>query len=165
MQTAVMLMETFNRLSRKEKYVWDIYGHSGDGPEIPLVEADKPPTGLKERWKVAEKMYMVTQYAFAGDFTVEAIANGVVEVAKYDADDWFVIAVTDANFSRYGITPEELTNAMKRDPKVHTALICIGEGAEATWITSRLPGRGFRVANTADIPIVLKNILTTMIDR
>ncbi len=22
---------------------------------------------------------------------------------------------------------------MKRDPKVHTALICIGEGAEATW--------------------------------
>jgi hypothetical protein len=48
-------------------------------------------------------------------------------------DDWFVIAITDANFSRYGITPEELTNAMKRDPKVHTALICIGEGAEATW--------------------------------
>lgn len=33
------------------------------------MEADKPPTGLKERWKVAEKMYMVPQYAFAGDFT------------------------------------------------------------------------------------------------
>lgn len=165
MQTAVMLMETFDRLSRKEKYVWDIYGHSGDGPDIPLVEADKPPTELKERWKVAEKMYMVPQYAFAGDFTVEAIAKGVAEVAKYDADDWFVIAITDANFSRYGITPEELTNAMKRDPKVHTALICIGEGAEATWITKRLPGRGFRVANTGDIPIVLRSILSTMVDR
>jgi len=49
------------------------------------------------------------------------------------SDDWFVIAITDANFSRYSITPEELTKAMKYDPKVHTALICIGEGAEATW--------------------------------
>ncbi|KAJ3565249.1 hypothetical protein NP233_g7756 [Leucocoprinus birnbaumii] len=165
MQTAVMLMETFDRLSRKEKYVWDIYGHSGDGPEIPLVEAEKPPGELKDRWKVAEKMYMVPQYAFAGDFTVEAIVKGVTEVAKYDADDWFVIAITDANFSRYGITPEDLTNAMKRDPKVHTALICIGEGAEATWITKRLPGRGFRVANTGDIPIVLRSILSTMVDR
>ncbi|KXN89721.1 von Willebrand factor A domain-containing protein 8 [Leucoagaricus sp. SymC.cos] len=133
METAVMLMETFDCLSRKEKYVWDIYGHSGDGPDIPLVEADKPPSELKDRWKVAEKMYMIPQYAFAGDFTVEAIVKGVTEVAKYDADDWFVIAITDANFSRYGITPEELTNAMKREPKVHTALICIGEGAEATW--------------------------------
>jgi len=48
-------------------------------------------------------------------------------------DDWFVIAITDANFNRYGITPEELTKAMKCDPKIHTALICIGEGAETTW--------------------------------
>jgi len=66
------------------------------------VEADKPPTELKERWKVIEKMCMVPQYAFAGDFTgkifyhcamfssmlsaaVEAIAKGMIEVAKYDA--------------------------------------------------------------------------------
>lgn len=57
---------------------------------------------------------MIPQYAFAGDYTgmyptthcnegglthlslppVEAIAQGVTEVAKYDADDWFVIAIT-----------------------------------------------------------------------
>lgn len=81
---------------------------------------------------------------------VEAITKGVTEVGAYDADDWFVIAITvriylflflhpligfaqDANFGRYGITEEELSNAMKREPKVNTALICIGEGAEATW--------------------------------
>lgn len=44
---------------------------SGDGPDIILVEVDKPPIELKERWKVAEKMHMIPQYAFAGDFTGE----------------------------------------------------------------------------------------------
>ena len=44
---------------------------SGDGPDIALVEVDKPPTELKERWKVVEKMNMIPQYAFAGDFTGE----------------------------------------------------------------------------------------------
>ncbi|TFK29464.1 hypothetical protein FA15DRAFT_344640 [Coprinopsis marcescibilis] len=165
METAVMLMETFDRLSRKGKYVWDITAHSGDGPNISLVDADNPPTEVKDRWKVAEKMYMIPQYAFAGDFTVEAITNSVNEVAKFDADDWFVIAITDANFGRYAISPEEVSNAMKRDPKVNTALICIGEGAEATWIPKSLPGKGFRVKDTGDIPTVLRSILSTMVDR
>ncbi|KAJ7121114.1 AAA domain-containing protein [Mycena epipterygia] len=165
METAVMLMETFDRLSRKEKYVWDMYGHSGDGPDIQLVDALKPPTEMKDRWKVVEKMALVPQYAFAGDYTVEAIEKGVKDVAAFDADDWFVIAITDANFERYLIKPEDITRAMNRDPKVHTALICIGEGAEAAWIPRSIPGRGFRVANTADIPTVLRSILSTMVDR
>ncbi|KAJ7216377.1 AAA domain-containing protein [Mycena pura] len=164
-ETAVMLMETFDRLSRKEKYVWDMYGHSGDGPDIQLVDALKPPTDVKERWKVVEKMLMIPQYAFAGDYTVEAIEKGVKEVATFDADDWFVIAITDANFERYLIKPEDIARAMRRNPKVHTALICIGESAEAAWISKTIPGRGFRVMNTADIPAVLRNILSTMVDR
>ena len=48
-------------------------------------------------------------------------------------DDWFVITITDANFARYGISEEELHRVMTRQPKVHTALICIGQGAEALW--------------------------------
>ncbi|KAJ6562445.1 AAA domain-containing protein [Mycena capillaripes] len=160
-ETAVMLMETFDRLSRKEKYVWD----SGDGPDILLVDALKPPTEMKDRWKVVEKMNMVPQYAFAGDHTVEAIEKGVKDVAAFDADDWFVIAITDANFGRYLIKPEDISRVMRRDPKVHTALVCIGEGAEATWIPKSIPGRGYRVTNTADIPTVLRSILSTMVDR
>ena len=72
---------------------------------------------------------------------------------------------------------------MKYNPKVNTALICIGEGAEASWyaqtvvnflqslngiiprVTKSLPGRSYRVANTGDIPNVLRNILATMVDR
>ncbi|KAH9929971.1 AAA domain-containing protein [Amylocystis lapponica] len=161
METAVMLMETFERLTRKDKYVWD----SGDEAEIPLVTADNPPTELHDRWKVVEKMETITQYTFAGDNTVDAIDKAVNEVAKFDADDWFVVTVTDANFSRYGITPEELQRVMTRHPKVHTALICIGEGAEALWLPKTLPGRSFRVSNTADIPAVLRSILSSMVDR
>lgn len=78
---------------------------------------------------------------------------------------------------------------MKYNPKVNTALICIGEGAEASWcvffffpirdflclslpdhsfvlrVTKSLPGRVFRVVNTGDIPNVLRSILSTMVDR
>ncbi|KAI0074593.1 hypothetical protein K474DRAFT_1709721 [Panus rudis PR-1116 ss-1] len=165
METAVMLMETFERLTRKDKYVWDMYGHSGDSPEIPLVEVNNPPKEVRDRWKVVEKMEMVTQYTFAGDYTLEAIDKAVSEVAKFDADDWFVITITDANFGRYNIAAEDLKRVMVKQPKVNTALICIGEGAEATWIPKYLPGKGFRVANTADIPTVLRSILSTMVDR
>ncbi|KAH9924969.1 AAA domain-containing protein [Epithele typhae] len=164
METAVMLMETFDRLNRKEKFVWDIYGHSGDSAEVALVEAGEN-LEINDRWKVVEKMEMITQYTFAGDFTVEAIDKAVTEVAKFDGDDWFVIALTDANFARYNITAEEIQGAMNRNPKVHTALVCIGEGAEAAWIPRNLPGRGYRVSNTADIPTVLRSILSTMVDK
>ncbi|KAJ3983012.1 AAA domain-containing protein [Lentinula detonsa] len=159
LEAAVMLMETFDRLSRKDKYVWD----SGDEPLIPLVTAGHPPADIKERWKVTEKMYMIPQYAFAGDNTVEAIQKGVDEVVKFDADDWFVITITDANFGRYQITPEEVFQAMRRHSKVQTALICIGEGANASWITKNLPRTVFRVKDTGDIPIVLRGILSSMV--
>ena len=42
---------------------------SGDSPAIPLVESDGQPTEVRDRWKVIEKMSMITQYAFAGDYT------------------------------------------------------------------------------------------------
>ncbi|KAI0643818.1 AAA domain-containing protein [Trametes meyenii] len=160
METAVMLMETFDRLTRKEKFVWD----SGDSASIPLVEAGQE-LEIKDRWKVVDKMEMITQYTFAGDYTLEAIDKAVTEVARFDGDDWFVIAITDANFARYGITAEDLQRVMNRNPKVHTALICIGEGAEVSWIPKNLPGRGYRVADTADIPAVLRSILSTMVDQ
>jgi len=34
-----------------------------------------------------------------------------------------------------------------------------------TRVTKSLPGRGYRVANTGDIPNVLRSILATMVDR
>lgn len=166
---------------------------SGDGPDIMLVDVNKPPVELRDRWKVVEKMSMIPQYAFAGDYTgeigenlariynlmfrwfaVEAIEKSVNEVAKFDAGSFYLdvsalevlkigpiqmigsslpspcvsffnlprpseiinpscINAQDANFGRYQITPDIVSAAMKRNPKVHTALVCIGEGAEASW--------------------------------
>ncbi|KAI0089424.1 AAA domain-containing protein [Irpex rosettiformis] len=165
LETAVMLMETFAQLTRQDKYVWDMIGHCGDSPDITLVEAHHPPAELRDRWKVLEKMDLTTQYSFAGDYTVEALRQAVNDVAKFDADEWFVIAITDANFGRYNISSDLLKNAMSLQPKVKTALICIGEGAEASWIPRRLPGSGFRVSNTAEIPAVFRSILSSMVDH
>jgi hypothetical protein len=57
----------------------------------------------------------------------------IVVIVVIVTDDWFVIAISDANFERYGISANDLRRVMTRNPKVHTALICIGEGAEASW--------------------------------
>ncbi|KAI0342455.1 hypothetical protein BDW22DRAFT_1330827 [Trametopsis cervina] len=165
LETAVMLMETFSQLSRQDKYVWDMVGHCGDSPDVMLVEAHHPPAELRDRWKVVEKMDLTTQYTFAGDYTVEALHKAVNEVAKFDADEWFVIAITDANFGQYNISAEQLKRTMSLQPKVKTALICIGEGAEAAWIPKQLPGSGYRVSNTAEIPAVFRTILSSMVEH
>jgi len=47
-------------------------GHSGDGPDIVLVSPNALSLDVKDRWKVTEKMHMVPQYAFAGDYTGRA---------------------------------------------------------------------------------------------
>ena len=98
--------------------------------------------------KIVEKMEMIPQYTFAGDYTVEAIEKASQEVAKFDggmrptirgvddqtdtrsSDDWFVITVTDANFGRYNITPENITQTMAKFPRVNNAVICLGDGLE-----------------------------------
>ncbi|KAF9648314.1 hypothetical protein BDM02DRAFT_3187271 [Thelephora ganbajun] len=164
-ETAVMLMESFVKLDRKDKYVWDIYGHSGDSPDIPLVETHQAFLELKDRVKVVEKMDMIPQYTFAGDYTVEAIEKASQEVMKFDADDWFVITVTDANFGRYNITPEYITRTMAKFPRVNNAVICLGDGLEVALLTQKFPRTFFRIQNTADIPNVLRSILSSMVEK
>ena len=78
---------------------------SGDSAEMPLVEAGQT-LEINDRWKVVDKMEMITQYTFAGDFTgktrllvtslstyiaftVEAIDKAVSEVAKFDGGKFY----------------------------------------------------------------------------
>ncbi|EGF99746.1 Hypothetical protein MELLADRAFT_94123 [Melampsora larici-populina 98AG31] len=127
-QTAIMIMESFSRLKRPERYHWDMIGHAGDGPEIDLEFEEG---GIQSQWKVVEKMR--TQYAIAGDHTVEAIEKAVDKVAEVESDEAIVIAISDANFDRYGITSQVLKDAMNRNRSVKTGLIAIGEGSETVW--------------------------------
>lgn len=59
---------------------------------------------------------------WAGDHTLEAIEAAVTEVASADADDWFVVTITDANFERYGITSGDLRRVMSGNAKVKTCV-------------------------------------------
>jgi hypothetical protein len=52
-------------------------------------------------------------------FLVEAIEKAVTEVSRFDADEWFVIAISDANFGRYQITAADLKRSLYHDPKVY----------------------------------------------
>jgi hypothetical protein len=51
-----MILESFSRLQRKEKYRIDLVGHSGEEAVIPLVAIDKMPTDAGGRYKVVQKM-------------------------------------------------------------------------------------------------------------
>ncbi|KAH9038672.1 hypothetical protein EDB83DRAFT_2524497 [Lactarius deliciosus] len=185
LETAVMLMESFNVLSRKDKYAWDMYGHSGDEPEIPLVKVGDSVEEVSERWAVAQKMKYITQYTFSGDSTgsqpLFPRPKAVDEVAAFDGGttptrrtgDHYTIALTDANFGQYRITGADLGCVMNRHPKVPTALICICEDSETACSTCvgggqvkrYLRSRAFLVTNSADIPKVFRGFLSTMVDR
>lgn len=71
-----MILESFARLSRKEKYRIDLVGQSGEEAVIPLVALDALPTHAGERYKVIQKMAVIPQYAWAGDHTLEACVHG-----------------------------------------------------------------------------------------
>lgn len=49
------------------------------------METHQASLELKDRVKVVEKMDMIPQYTFAGDYTVEAIEKASQEVTKFDA--------------------------------------------------------------------------------
>ncbi|GAA5900077.1 hypothetical protein JCM6882_002608 [Rhodosporidiobolus microsporus] len=163
LEAAIMIMEAFDRLSAagKQKYLVDIIGHSGEEAEIKLVEAGKLPTDAGERFKTVEKMATISQFCWPGDETIHSLEKGVDHVAEADADDYFLIALTDANFSRYSISVEDVRRALTRNPKVRASLIAIGEGAESEELPKALPGKVFRVRETAEIATTLRSILGT----
>lgn len=162
-----MVLEAFDRLSAtgKAKFRLDVVGHSGDSAEIPLVNVDALPTNSGDRWKVLEKMQLTSQYCWSGDQTLDAINKAVDAIAETDADDYIVLALTDANFDRYGITSEDIRRALTRNSKVHVALLGIGEGAETAWLPTVLPGKAFCVRETGDLSRTLRTILSSTLDR
>lgn len=60
-----MILEAFDRLSAsgKAKYRLDFVGHSGESAEIPFVGADALPSNPGDRWRIVEKMALISQYA------------------------------------------------------------------------------------------------------
>ncbi|KAJ3214369.1 hypothetical protein HDU67_001757 [Dinochytrium kinnereticum] len=162
LETALMIMESLHGM--EDKYVYDIVGHSGDSDRIEFVDAGKPPKNELERLKVLQNMAAHSQYCWSGDTTVSAARRAVQEVVKDDADDHFVIILSDANLSRYGITASEISAILNSDDRVNAAIIFIGSlGEEARILARDLPrGKAFVAMNSADVPSIIKDLFSAL---
>lgn len=100
----VMVMESFAESEElREKYHYSVVGHSGDDAWIDLgVDFGNPPTTPKDRYAVVRKMIAHSEYTQSGDHSLEGTIKAVKCVAEEEADDYFVLVVSDANLSRYG---------------------------------------------------------------
>ena len=62
----------------------------------------------------------------SGDNTLEATELAIKHVAEVDADERFVIVLSDANLERYGIPVEGLGRIITADSRVNAFVIFIG---------------------------------------
>lgn len=107
-------------------FQYDIVGHSGDSPEIPFVSHDSPPKNNKERLNIIKKMHAYAQYCWSGDHTLEGTDLAVKHITVEEADDYFVVVLSDANLERYGIPAEAFGKVLMSDARVHAFAIFIG---------------------------------------
>ncbi|XP_050802815.1 von Willebrand factor A domain-containing protein 8 isoform X5 [Gopherus flavomarginatus] len=161
MEAVCMVMEAFENYEHKFKY--DIVGHSGDGFNIALVGSDKVPKNNKQRLEIIKIMHAHAQFCMSGDHTLEGTEHAVREIAKEEADEYFVIVLSDANLERYGIPPARFAQTLTINPQVNAFAIFIGSlGDQADRLQKMLPaGRSFIAMDTKQIPQILQQIFTS----
>ncbi|XP_077946619.1 von Willebrand factor A domain-containing protein 8 isoform X1 [Gasterosteus aculeatus] len=161
MEAVCMVMEALEGYEHRFKY--DVVGHSGDGYDIELVRADKVPKNNKDRLKVLKNMHAHSQFCMSGDFTLEGTDASIKELAREEADEHFVVVLSDANLERYGIRPERFARVLTADPQVNAFAIFIGSlGDQAERLQKTLPaGRSFVAMDTKQIPQILQQIFTS----
>nr|XP_025730607.1 von Willebrand factor A domain-containing protein 8 isoform X2 [Callorhinus ursinus] len=161
MEAVCMVMEAFENYEEKFKY--DIVGHSGDGYNIGLVPLNKIPKDNKQRLEILKTMHAHAQFCMSGDHTLEGTQHAIKEIVKEEADEYFVIVLSDANLSRYGIHPAKFAQILTSNPQVNAFAIFIGSlGDQATRLQRTLPaGRSFVAMDTKDIPQILQQIFTS----
>ncbi|GCC34041.1 hypothetical protein chiPu_0012514 [Chiloscyllium punctatum] len=161
MESVCMVLEAFENYEHKFKY--DIVGHSGDGFNIELVRSDKIPRNNKERLQIMKTMHAHSQFCMSGDHTLEGTEHAIQEVAKEEADERFVIVLSDANLERYGISPARFTQVLTCNPQVNAFAIFIGSlGDQAERLQQILPaGRSFVAMDAKQIPQILQQIFTS----
>jgi len=165
-EAAVLLMEALAGLDPR-RLVYDMGGHSGDSPWIPLVAFGQPPEHAGDRWKIVQRIVAHTQFCSSGDFTLEAIEHAVTDIVAQPADEYIVVVLSDANLHRYGIRADALRAALDRDPRVATYLLFIGSlGAQAQVLVDQLPtGRAFLCMDPSTLPGVFQHILSQSAPR
>ena len=62
----------------------------------------------------------------SGDYTLEGTDASIKELTREEADEHFVVVLSDANLERYGIRPERFAQVLTSDPQVNAFAIFIG---------------------------------------
>ncbi|KAL2081742.1 hypothetical protein ACEWY4_023595 [Coilia grayii] len=163
MEAVCMMMEALENYEHKFKY--DIVGHSGDGFDIELVRSDKVPKNNKERLKVLKNMHAHAQFCMSGDYTLESTEYAMQELAREEADEHFLVVLSDANLERYGISPACFASVLTSNPQINAFAVFIGSlGDQAERLQRQLPsGRSFIAMDTKEIPLILQQIFTSTI--
>ncbi|CAL7944841.1 unnamed protein product [Xylocopa violacea] len=158
MEACVMVMEAFSGYEGKFQY--DIVGHSGDDYNIVFVKHTQPLADNKRRLEVIKTMHAHSQFCMSGDNTLEATQHAIASLSKEDADERIVVVLSDANFKRYGIRPENFAKILTSNQNVNAFAIFIGSlGDQATILTKRITaGRAFVCMDLKDIPRILQQI-------
>ncbi|XP_028992985.1 von Willebrand factor A domain-containing protein 8 isoform X2 [Betta splendens] len=161
MEAVCMVMEALESYEHKFKY--DVVGHSGDGFDIELVRADDVPKNDKQRLKVLKTMHAHAQFCMSGDHTLEGALASIQQLSREEADEHFVVVLSDANLERYGIPAERFARVLTSDPQVNAFAIFIGSlGDQAERLQKTLPaGRSFVAMDTKQIPQILQQIFTS----
>lgn len=77
----------------------------------------------------------------SGDFTLEATSRAISKVSVFDADEHFVVVLSDANLERYGIPADQFGKVLTSDSKVNAFAVFIGSlGNLADVNLDNLPG-------------------------
>ncbi|CAG8551939.1 10699_t:CDS:2 [Diversispora eburnea] len=149
-------MESFK--SFEHKFQYRIIGHSGDSPNIEFVKEDKYPRTEKEMFKVLTQMYTHSQFCLS-DNTLNATIQAIKEITKEDADDYFVVVLSDANITQYRINPEDIAKVLKSTEKVNSFMIFIGSlQDQAEKLKSNLGSHAHVCMDNKDLPKVMKSI-------
>lgn len=160
-ESIVLVMEAFDGYN--DKFQYEIIGHSGEDINIEFSKFNKPPKNDKDKLDVIKKMYAHSQFCMSGDNTLSATEHAIKTIADADADEYFVIVLSDANFDRYGISPTDFSNILVSNPKVNAFAIFIGSlGNQANVLSRQMPaGRAFICFDSSNLTQILQKIFTS----
>lgn len=96
-----------------------------------LVIFPRPPSllfllSLSSSSLTVQTMHAHAQFCMSGDYTLEGTETSIKELAREEADEHFVVVLSDANLERYGIRPERFAHVLTSDPQVNAFAIFIG---------------------------------------
>lgn len=114
---------------------------------------------------VLSRMQAHAAYCISGDNTVQGIQKAIQAIVKDEADDYFVIVLSDANLHQYNISTTSIANgicnslALSMDSRVNSHIVFIGNiSDQADRFANDLPRHAYVCLDVKSLPRILKSI-------